>query len=279
MLDGYQSGLQSGDTEFGILCATEDFFMGFEMRPLPELEHEIDILTERMLLYGLDTVVAITKPVRKLNKILIRWDDVNVGELVDEYLSFCVQEISSNRLLHLWSFVHLSFIHFLFGSYAEASKYVKDCTALAVPFFGPSRGSLVALICGLADVAQARQAKRRRACYAKKYSKLLLRWANVGEPRNFIGKHYLLEAELAALAGNKARSYNFYIVAISACREGHFLLHTAIATERVAKSLLEWNETERAIPFFRDAVSLYQEWGAYGKVRHLESEIIRLGLF
>jgi hypothetical protein len=57
------------------------------------------------------------------------------------------------------------------------------------------------------------------------------------------------------------------------------LLHTAIATERVAKSLLEWGETERAIPFFRDAVALYQEWGALSKVRHLEAEIVQLGLF
>jgi predicted ATPase len=279
LLEGYQSGLQSGDTEFGVLCATEDFFIGFDMRPLPELEHEIDILTERMILYGLETIVAITKPIRKLNYLLIRCDDRNIEELADEYRSFCAKEIGSNRLLYLWSFVHLSFLHFLFGSYAEASKYVRDCTELASPFFGPFRGSFVALVWGLADVAHARQTKRRRAYYARKYSKLLLRWATVGEPVNFIGKHYLLEAELAALAGDKARSYNYYIVAISACREGHFLLHTAIATERVAKSLLEWNETERAISFFRDAVALYQEWGAYSKVRHLESEIMQRGLF
>jgi hypothetical protein len=278
-LEGYQSGLQSGDTEFGVLCATEDFLMRFDMSPLPELEHEIDVLTERMIIYGLETIVSFTRPVRKLNEILIGGVDRNIDELAEEYRLFCKNKGDSNRLMDLWSCVHLSFLYFLFGSYTEASNYARESDELAGPFYGPCRGSLVALVCGLADVAHARQMKRRRAYYAKKYSKLLLRWATVGEPRNFIGKHYLLEAELAALAGNKARSYNFYIVAISACREGHFLLHTAIATERVAKSLLEWDEIDRATPFFRDAVALYQEWGAYSKVRHLESEIVQLGLF
>jgi histidine kinase len=216
LLEGYRSGLQSGDTEFGILCATADFFMRFDMSPLPEQEHEIDVLTERMILYGLETIATMTKPIRKLNEILIGCVNKNIDEFADEYRLFCVKDFGSNRLLYLWSIFHVSFLHLLFSSYAEASKYARQCTELAVQFYGPCRGSFVALFCGLADVAYARQAKRRRAYYAKKYSKLLLRWATVGEPRNFIGKHYLLEAELAALAGNKARSYNYYIVAISA---------------------------------------------------------------
>jgi hypothetical protein len=279
LLEGYQSGLQSGDTEFGILCAAEDFFIRFDMSPLTELEREIGILTERMILYGLETIVKMTMPLRKLNELLIGCVDGSIYNVADEYRYFFEKVDSSNRLLYLWNHVHLSFLNFLFGNFAEASNYARECAELAGPFCGPCSGSLVALICGLADVGYVRQAKRRRAYYAKKYSKLLRRWATLGEPVNFIGKHYLLEAELSALAGDKARSYNYYIIAISACREGQFLLHTAIATERAAKSLMEWGEEERAINYFRDAVALYQEWGAFSKVRHLEAEIVQLGIF
>jgi hypothetical protein len=279
LLEACQSGLQSGDTEFGILCATENFFMRFDTHQLPDLEHEIDLLTERMMLYELKTIVTITKPFRKLIQVLICDANKSIIDITDKYRSYCVKVVKSNQLLYAWTFVHLSFLHFLFGDYFGALGYAKECASLAGPFYGPTHGSFVALVCGLADVSHARQTKRRRANTAKKFSKLLLRWATLGESRNFIGKHYLLEAELAALSGDKARSYNFYIIAIAACREGRFMLQTAIATERVARSLFEWGQPDRRIPFFQDAVSLYQEWGASCKVRHLKSERIQLGIF
>jgi hypothetical protein len=282
LLDAYNIGLQSGDTEFAVLCATENWFMRFDTTPLPELEHEIEILTERMELYGLKTLILVTTPARKLMQHLMGIYD---GDKIEFSGNVMVNvdndngnELESTRLMFVWNYVHRAFINFLFGNYPEASKQARVGAELAVTFYGPYRGSFIALICGLAFVAHARQIKRRRICSARKYSKLLLRWATQGEPRNFIGNHYLLEAEIAALAGQKARSYNYYIVAIAACREGKFLLQTAIATERVAKSLWEWGDRERATPFFKDAVVLYKEWGASTKVLHLESEILQLGL-
>jgi hypothetical protein len=135
---------------------------------------------------------------------------------------------------------------------------------------------LAALICGLADVANARHKSIRKASYARKYSKKLLRWATNGEPRNFLGKHYFLEAELAALAGKRALSYKLYVSAIGTCREGNLLISTAMACERTAQSLLEWGQQELAGPYFHEAVTLYTEWGATKKAQHLQLEMIEL---
>lgn len=190
-----------------------------------------------------------------------------------------VYVVEANHLLVKWKYAHRAFKFYLFGFYDEAATNARACDSLVVAFYGPCRGAFLAILCGLVDVANARAKKYKRAFYAKKFSKLLLRWATNGEPRNFIGKHFLLEAELAALAGKKALSYRHYISAIGACREGKFLLFTAIACERAARSLLEWGQNDLAGQYFREAIALHSEWGATMKVQHLQLEILELGFY
>jgi hypothetical protein len=279
LMDAYNVGLQSGDTEFAISCAISAWFTKFDMCPIPEQQHEIEILLERISLYGLKIFEMLCKPLCHILQELSGHYEGDVDELKRKIIDDSMYIAQANHVLMTWKYVHQAFKFYLFGLYDEALGKARASDSIAVAFYGPYRGSFVALICGLVDVAYARQMKHRKASYAKKYSKLLHRWATVGEPRNFIGKHYLLEAEIAAMVGKKSLSYKLYISAIGALREGKFLLHTAIATERLAKSLFEWGDDDLARPYFRDAVALYTEWGATKKVQHLELEILQLGIY
>jgi hypothetical protein len=278
LMDAYNVGLQSGDTEFALSCALSLAFMEFGIRTLPEQEHDISILQERIDLYGLKNLASLLIPIRHLTSFLSSHYGGDINEIkrmiVDDKSIYIVE---ANHLLIRWKCVHRAFKYYLFGQYHEAATNAKACDSLAIAFYGPYRGAFVAVLCGLIDVANARSKKHRQAYYAKKYSKLLLRWATDGEPRNFIGKHFLLEAELAALAGKKALSYRHYVSAIGACKEGKFLLFTAIATERAARSLLEWGQKDLAGQYFREAITLYSAWGVTIKVQHLQLEVLELG--
>jgi tetratricopeptide (TPR) repeat protein len=279
LLEAYNVGLQSGDTEFALSCAMSAWFMKLEMEPLSESEHEIERLLERINLYGLKIFEHITLSSRHMIKDLLGCYDGDINELKRKIMDDNVYVFETNHLLLTWKYVHRALKLYLFGLYDEALSNARAGDSIAVAIYGPCRGSVVALICGLVDVAYARQMKHKRAPYAKKYSKLMHRWATVGEPRNFIGRHYLLEAEIAAMVGKKSKAYKLYVSAIGALREGKFLLHTAIATERIAKSLYEWGEYDLARPYFIDAVALYAKWGATKKMQHLELEIQQLGIY
>ena len=277
--DAYIVGLQYGDTELAVCCAIYPILIEFEMRPLAAMEHEFDIILDRVRFYGLKNFENLSKPIRHLLKDLSGSYDGDTNALkkmiVDDKSAFVV-EVSN--ILNKWKYVHRAFQFFLFGLYDDAMNNAKAADSVcAVAFYGPHRGSLAALICGLADVAFARHMKLRKAVYAKKYSKMLLRWATFGEPRNFLGKHYFLEAELAALAGKKEQSYKLYISAIGTCREGKFLMSTAMACERTAQSLMEWGQNDLAGPYFHEAIELYVKWGATKKAQHLQLEIAQLG--
>lgn len=278
LLDASNVGLQSGDTEFALSCALSLIFMEFGIRTLPDQDHDLEILRERIDIYGLKNLACLLLPICHLTRFLSSQYGGDLNEIkkriVDDESLYYVE---ADHLLIRWKYAHRAFKYYLFGLYDEAVVSARACDTLAVAFYGPCRGAFITVLCGLIDVAHARAKNRRQARYAKKYSKQLLRWATDGEPRNFIGKHFLLEAELAALAGKKALSYRHYISAIGACKEGKLLLFTAIASERAARSLLEWGQYDLAGQYFREAIALHSEWGATIKVQHLQLEIVELG--
>jgi hypothetical protein len=278
LMDAYNVGMQSGDTEFALSCALSVLFMEFGILHLPEQEHDVGILQERIDLYGLKNLASLLRPINHLTSFLTSHYGGDINELKRIIMNDeSMYNVEENHLLIRWKYVHRAFKYYLFGLYDEAKANAKACDTLANAFYGPCRGAFNAVLCGLIDVAYARSKNHKQAYYAKKHSKRLLRWATDGEPRNFIGKHFLLEAELAALAGKQALSYRHYVSAIGACKVGKFLLFSAIASERAARSLMEWGQTDLAGQYFREAIALYSEWGVTIKVQHLQLEIIELG--
>jgi hypothetical protein len=275
----YRAGLESGDIECAFACAILSWFMRFDSTPLPDLELEMEILTERMELYGQKTFILMTKSARQLIHNLMGLGDGDVidlrGKIVDAAI---MEEINSIHALFTWNHAHRLVLNYLFGRYSEAAQHAKFARELGNSFFGPVRGAWIVFLCGLAVVADARQKQRRRAPYARMYSNLLRRWAAKGEPRYFLGKHYLLEAELAVLTGNRVNAFILYATAIATSREEKLIMQVALASERTARFLLEQGDNERATTFFHDALTMYNEWGASAKALHLENEINELGL-
>ena len=84
--------------------------------------------------------------------------------------------------------------------------------------------------------------------------------------------HYnaLLEAELAALNGNKYVAKEKYEVAILMSGRRGLLHDCAVAHERFSGYYMELGDTENAAYQLNEAVKLYEEWGAFGKSNHVK---------
>jgi hypothetical protein len=269
-----QAGLESGDIEFALACEMVYLYNHLESEKLSRLVRQWELIEKLATLYGQESALFMTVAVRQLLQNLMdkstRHPHVLSGSFLDETRA---QQVNSNPLLFAWTQIQVALLNILFGRYSEAGLNGKNGRPLATGMYGPHCGGFNVFLCGFADVACARHEQSGRAKYAKWCSRQLFASANRGETLYFIGKHYLLEAELAALARKTANALTLYIVAISTSQKAGLKMQTALANERAARFLLSLGDRERSLQFFREALIWYREWGATVKADHLEREM------
>lgn len=90
----------------------------------------------------------------------------------------------------------------------------------------------------------------------------MTRWSELC-PHNFLGKQYLLEAELASVTRNDGVLRSKYASAIALSRESGFWMQLGIAHECAARHFdpsHHYDEARRA----------YMQWGSQAKVDHVD---------
>lgn len=96
------------------------------------------------------------------------------------------------------------------------------------------------------------------------------RWAQHA-PMNYLHKFYLVEAERARVQGQYREAREHYDQAIDLARQHAAILDEAQAHELAATFYLGHGQARLAFHYMRDAHYAYTQWGATAKVRHLES--------
>jgi hypothetical protein len=268
-------GLESGDTEFAGACAVVSFFNRFESSRLQDIAVELDTMVEVMSLYRQQNGILVTASARQLINNLMESREGNPCILEGKFFDKAMSQVVSVRL---WARLHEGQLKVIFCRYSEIELHPKEARQLFALSFGPCSRSFAIFVCGLLDVVSACQRRRRRAPFARTCSRMLRRYATWGEPLDFIGKHYFLEAELAALSRNASDALALYVTAISTAKTGNKFLQTALANERAARFLMRQDDRRRAEGFFREAVVWYKNGGVTAKVCHLEKEMAKLGI-
>jgi hypothetical protein len=274
-----QTALDTGDFEFALGCEMVSFYNRLEFDTIDALTSQLDQLKRRIDLYGHSSAVVLTVAPRQLMENLTNMESKHPHMLEGSFTDATYAGmIASNFLFNAWGELQSTLLCILFGRYEEVAAHSKNCRVLASNSFGPHCGGFNFLLCGLADVACARNMRSRRAAYAKRCSKLLRYSADHGEGLYFLSKHYLLEAELAALAGKTTLAFTLYLSAVSSSEKARLRIQTALANERMARFLWEQRDVPRARPFFKESLVWYKDWGAIVKVRHLEQEMCEYGI-
>jgi predicted ATPase/signal transduction histidine kinase/ActR/RegA family two-component response regulator len=103
----------------------------------------------------------------------------------------------------------------------------------------------------------------------------LREWAE-SYPPTFGDKHALVSAEIARLEGRDADAMRRYEEAIQLARENGFVQNKAVAHELAAGFYLARGSMTAGRAHLREARSCFANWGADGKVRHLDERMAPL---
>jgi hypothetical protein len=270
----YRVGMETGDIEFAMMNANIYCWSQLDITPLPALEKEISAFNERMEFYGQKLNMTMIKPVWQMLKNLMgeaEDDPITLaGDIMGE--SIIEQWKHENMSLYAWANAYGMMLAYLFGDYTRAEHFSNGCRTLADYPWGAVDVAVVIFFDALTALANARKSNQKKAPLAEKRLQRLQYWAN-HSPHNFLGKQFLLEAEMAALAGQHNLAFSKYTCAIALSREGGFIMQTGLANERTGKYLLEQDDKESAVFYIREAISLYKRWGAKAKVKSLKDEM------
>ncbi|QRK10437.1 AAA family ATPase [Archangium violaceum] len=164
---------------------------------------------------------------------------------------------------------------FMCGAYAEARE-AADKTA---EFLWVMQGTLPqcvfhfyrALALAACFEGATPEEQRRFLEAIQSHQRQLAEWAE-NCPENFHALERLVSAELARLAGRSEEATCAYEEAINSARENGATQYVALASELAANFWRTRKAPIVAHAFAREARAAYRQWGALGKVQHLESQ-------
>ncbi|MBF0398353.1 MAG: PAS domain S-box protein [Desulfobacterales bacterium] len=101
--------------------------------------------------------------------------------------------------------------------------------------------------------------------------KKMKKWVEYA-PMNYLHKYFLLEAEIARVKGKDEMAVFLYDKAIKASRESGYIQEEALSYELAGKFYMEKGSDDIAEIYISKAISCYTKWGAFSKVKELETK-------
>jgi predicted ATPase/serine phosphatase RsbU (regulator of sigma subunit)/tRNA A-37 threonylcarbamoyl transferase component Bud32 len=279
VIDGYQSGVETGDFEFAGFCAFyvcgHSYFMG----------HELIGLEQKMRTYS-HAISQIRRDV-PFNWNATCWQGVLtlLGQ-ADSYTSLTGEAYNEERAkaraiaanerseLH-YLYLNKLILCYLFGDYQRAvenavlaEQYLDGVRAMIVVSVFYFYDSL-AHLGGFAELSTLeKEVVLNRVNYNQQK---MQKWSHHA-PANCLHKFDLIEAEKSRVLGQYWQAAQCYEQAIKAARENEFIQEEALAYELAAKFYYESGMEKVAETYIKEAHYAYTRWGAKAKVEDLEAK-------
>ena len=277
-LEGYQSGLETGDSEFAAYCAEvyclQCVLVGKE---LVELERKIRMYSQ--IIHQLKQQAALTWTQMHHQVVLNlmgRSDNplCLVGEAYNEGNRLRQNETEDNGTSIFFIHFYQLFLCYLFCEYSQAVEnsiitaeyvhYVASSPPVPVYYF---YSSLARLATYPRSNPQAREEILKEVAVNQEK---MQHWAHYA-PMNHLHKYHLVEAEKARVLGQWFEAEEFYEQAIQGAKDNDYLQEEALAYELAAKFYLARGREKFAQTYMKEAHYCYERWGASAKVKDLET--------
>jgi PAS domain S-box-containing protein len=283
LLEGYQSGLETGDSEFAAYCAEvyclQCLFVGKE---LVGLEREIGIYSEAIRQLKQEAAltwnqmhhqVVLNLMGRSLNPIYL------VGEAYNAEDRSRQHETENNGTSIFFVHFYQLFLCYLFYEYDQAVEnsilgagyvsYVASTPPVPVYYFYSSLARLATYL-----ESNDRAQEKILAEVAVNQEKIQ-QWVHYA-PMNHLHKYHLVQAETARVLGQLLEAEEFYEQAIQGAKENEYIQEEALAYELAAKFYLSRGRGKIAQTYMKEAHYCYDRWGATAKVKDLETRYPQL---
>lgn len=270
----HRVALESGDIDYAVLNANFYCWESFDISSLAKLERIAAGFANRVEAYGQDSIIMMIKPAWQMahNMMGKAYGDPTIltGEIMNQEHAIQYAR-ENNKGLLIWIHFYRMFIAYLLGDFESAEIHAGVCRIAENNPFGTSDRVLFVFYDGLIALAQHRR-NRNRIPIAKRSIQFLKTWAK-NCPENYLGKLYLLEAEMAVHSKDFDRAHSKYTSAISLSREGGYIVQNAIANERTGKFFLKQGNLITARSYLKEAVQVYGKWGGTTKIQQLKREM------
>ncbi|MCB0225377.1 MAG: PAS domain S-box protein, partial [Anaerolineae bacterium] len=277
LLEGYHSGLETGDVEFAAYCGHIYTYYAYLIgQELVSAEQALATFAEAIARLKQTTVLYWQKVFWQaaLNLLGQSPDPSRLsGQAFDETIDLPRLEQGNDILVLFLAYYNKLMLCYLFHDYQQAranadqaAKYVQgNPAAIGVVIFN-WYDSLSLLAVYPDTPAEAQPALLERVAANQQKMK---HWANHA-PMNYLHKFYLVEAERARVLGQVREAGRYYDQAIDLAKVYDYINEEALAYELAGRFYLAQDRTRPAEFYLRDAHYAYQRWGAVAKVKDME---------
>jgi PAS domain S-box-containing protein len=278
LLEGYQSGLETGDLEFAAYCAHCYCFHSYAVgKELVELERKMSTYGEAIR--QIKQEIALTwNQIYQQSVLNLIGRSVNpfriIGEAYNEESGLPQHEAANDGFAIFNAYFNKLSLCYLFYEYAQAvessdvaENYLLQMTATFVKALYYFYDSLARLAIYPGSSAQVQSEIFRKVAVNQENMKHWARYA----PMNYLHKYHLVEAEKARILSQLLEAEGLYEQAIQGARENGYIQEEALAYELAAKHYLARGLEKFAQLYMKEAHYCYERWGAMAKVKDLET--------
>ncbi|PHJ59219.1 hypothetical protein VF14_16795 [Nostoc linckia z18] len=283
-VEGYQSGLESGDIQNASHCIMNYFSYSYHYgKELFELEREMsmygEVLAKLKQKSCLQNINSLQQTVINL-VIKVENPQFLEGDFFSENLEIPRLKQSNDRTALAFLYIQKLMLSYLFGEVAQAQKiaaiaeqYLDGVPGMIwVPvFYWYDTLTQLARYSELTDVEE----KQKIWVRVLENQAKMQHWADCA-PTNFLHKYDLVEAQRHQILGNKTEAIEHYDRAIAGAKANEYIQEEALANELAAKFCLDWGKEKFAVTYMQEAYYCYARWGAKAKVADLEKRYPQL---
>jgi predicted ATPase/signal transduction histidine kinase len=277
LLDGYQSGLATGDLEFAAYCAYNycqlSYCCGME---LSELAQTMTVYNQAITQINQETALNFHRIFEQ--SVLNLIDDVSDrtslrGKVYDETAMLPIHQAANDRYSIGTLYVNKLILCYLFGDIEKALHNTALAEEYSDAIAGTYKASLIPFYGSLSQlIIYHTQSQEQKQIILEKVNQNQIKiheWSQYA-PMNHLHKWYLVEAERHRVLEEKLEAIECYDSAISLAKENKYIHEEALANELAAKFYLEWGKTKIAQTYIIEAYYCYTRWGAKAKIENLE---------
>jgi predicted ATPase/signal transduction histidine kinase/CheY-like chemotaxis protein/tRNA A-37 threonylcarbamoyl transferase component Bud32 len=283
LLEGYQSGLETGDLEFAAYCAYTYCFQSYANgKELVEVERDMVTYGKAIRQIKQETAHAWNQIFRQAILNLMG-HSINptrlTGESYNEENELPQYEAANDGSTIFGVYFNKLFLCYLFSEYAQAVENSALAGSYMSRLIGSPLEPLYYLYDSLARLATYPKSNAQVESEILKKVALsqekMKQWAHHA-PMNYLHKFYLVEAEKARVLDQWFEAEEFYEQAIQGARDNEYLQEEALGYELAAKHYFVRGREKIAQIYMKEAHYCYERWGATAKVKDLETRYPQL---
>eukprot|EP00543_Licmophora_paradoxa_P012254 CAMPEP_0202469044 /NCGR_PEP_ID=MMETSP1360-20130828/77274_1 /ASSEMBLY_ACC=CAM_ASM_000848 /TAXON_ID=515479 /ORGANISM="Licmophora paradoxa, Strain CCMP2313" /LENGTH=432 /DNA_ID=CAMNT_0049094229 /DNA_START=25 /DNA_END=1323 /DNA_ORIENTATION=+ len=274
-LQGFNEGLKNGDVYLALMCGGEHISSSFHSGMyLREIEHRMATFCSQANELNQQTMLSLFLPYWQMI-LNIQGEGEKTTTLTGKAMSesdvWAEAERTNNRkCMQVMRFLKL-ILFCLFDEHQDEDKLFQSIesrsTIIREHYTSFIEKFYEALM--LYNLYRKHQDEKYHEL-ALKLSSILMKHAESGNI-NCAPLADFLVAEEIAISGTKCEILGAYNKCLRAFREANILHYQALVNERVGLAMLR-QDTEAAKEFLIEAISLYDQWGAQGKVTQLHEK-------